>query len=126
MHKTNYPPDLLELLAACEGMEHSDQTLRGRQFVLFMDPRTPSELSHLHKKTLARFKLAMEKYSFVMQSKAGSPLPAHLRSASPARPKVVSPMQPALIQNQLLDPDIQDCLYFQRNKQYSEACDDVA
>ena len=89
-----------------------------------MDPRTPSDLSHLHKETLARFKLAMEKYSFVVQSKAGLPLPAHLRSASPARPKVVSPMQPVLIQNQLTDPDIQDCLYFQQNKTYPATCDE--
>jgi hypothetical protein len=124
-HETNYPPDLIELLAACEAMEHFDQVLRGRQFVLFMDQRTPSELSHLHKKTLARFKIAMEKYSFVVQSKAGSPLPAHLRSASPARPKVVSPMQPVLIQNQLTDPDILDCLYFQQYKRYPEACEET-
>jgi hypothetical protein len=29
-----------------------------------------------------------------------------------------------LIQNQLTDPDIQDCLYFQQEKQYSNACDE--
>jgi hypothetical protein len=41
----------------------------------------------------------MEKYSFIVQSKAGSPLPAHLKSASLARAKAVSPTLPALVQN---------------------------
>ena len=84
-HESRYPEALLEILAACDGMDHFDQYLRGRQFLLFMD-RKPSpdwsSLNHLHKKTLARLREAMAKYNFVIQDKASTVLPTHLRTTT--------------------------------------------
>ena len=65
-------------------MKTYDEYLRGRPFMLFLDERPEPELSHLHKKTLARFTALSLEYNFVIQSKTGSGMPLFLWS-SPAQ-----------------------------------------
>ena len=43
-----------------------------------MDERPEPELSHLHKKTLARFTALSLEYNFVIQNKTGSGMPLFL------------------------------------------------
>ena len=55
-NEKNYLPFLLEMASASFGMTNYDEHLQGRPFTLFLDERPQPELSHLHMKTLARFK----------------------------------------------------------------------
>jgi hypothetical protein len=121
-HESRYPPFLLEMAAANEGMEHFDQYLQGRPFVLFMDERPQTELSHLHKKTLARFTDNMDRYSFTIQSKSAAVLPPHLRVASPLKPGILSATSPLLKTGQSDDPDIQDWKHFRDTKTWPKHC----
>jgi hypothetical protein len=77
------------MAATNDGMEQFYQYLQGQSFVLFMDQRPTTELSHLNKKTLAPFADNMDKYSFTIQLKSHTVLPPHLRTASPAQVRVV-------------------------------------
>ena len=93
-HEANYPPFLLEMANAPFGMEAYDEYKRSQPFMLFMDERPQLELSHLHKKTLARFKAFSLEYNFVVQSKTGSGMPLFLRAASPTQVHALSPTSP--------------------------------
>ena len=106
-HELNYPPFLLEMANAVFGMETYDEYLRGRPFTLFMDERPQPELSHLHKKTLARFTALSLEYNFVIQNKTGSGMPLFLRAASPAQVNALSPTNPQVLRLQSEDPDLQ-------------------
>lgn len=106
-HEANCPPFLLEMANAVFGMEAYDEYLRGQPFTLFMDKQPQPELSHLHKKTLARFKAALMEYNFVIQSKTGSGMPLFLRAASPAQANALSPTNQQVLRLQSEDPNLQ-------------------
>ena len=69
--------------------------------------RPQPELSHLHKKTLARFTALSLEYHFVIQNKTGSGMPLFLRAASPAQVNALSPTNPQVLRLQSEDPDLQ-------------------
>ena len=75
-HEANYPPFLIDMANALYGMDAFDQYLRGQPFILYMDERPQPDLSHLHKKTYARFQAAALQYNFVIQNKIGSGVPS--------------------------------------------------
>ena len=106
-HEHNYLPFLLEMANAVFGMEAYDEYLRGCPFTLFLDERPQPELSHLHKKTLARFKALSLEYNFVIQNKTGSGMPLFLRAASPAQVHALSPTNLQVLRLQSEDPDLQ-------------------
>ena len=103
-HEHNYLPFLLEIANAVFGMEAYDEYLRGRPFTLFLDERPQPELSHLHKKTLARFKALSLEYNFVIQNKTGSGMPLFLQAASPAQVHALSSTNPQVLRLQSKDP----------------------
>ena len=121
-HESRYPPFLLEMAAAVEGMEQFDQYLQGRSFLLFMDQRPKTELSHLHKKTMARFADNMDRYSFTIQPKTASILPPFLRTASPVQPGVIAAQAPLLKTGQSDDPDLQSWRHFREHKTWPRHC----
>ena len=122
-HETRYPTFLLDMLAAKEGMTQFDQQLRGRHFLLFMDEHPEEELSHLHKKTLARFKAeGMDQYSFTIQKKTAEILPPCLRTASPMKINVISGHNPLVLQDQYQDQDVQVCLHFLKHQNWPLDC----
>ena len=103
-HEHNYPLFLLEMANVAFGMEAYDKYLRARPFTLFLDKRPQPELSHLHKKTLARFKALSLEYNFVIQNKTGSGMPLFLQAASPAQVHALSPTKPQVLRLQSKDP----------------------
>jgi hypothetical protein len=120
-HEQRYPHFLLEMLAALYGMEYFDEHLRGYTFHLLMDERPVEELSHLHKKTLARFRAAMENYQFLLQQKSSSNLPLELRTASAYTINTLGPRLHRLRDLQLQDQDLQDCLHFRQHQTWPES-----
>jgi hypothetical protein len=121
-HESRYPPFLLEMAAANEGMEQFHQYLHGRSFVLFMDQRPEAELSHLHQKTLARFADNMDKYSFAIQPKTHTILPPFLRTASPVQIGVMDAQNPTFARCQEQDPDLQDWRHFRSTGNWPSSC----
>ncbi|HEY7534112.1 MAG TPA: reverse transcriptase family protein, partial [Nitrospiraceae bacterium] len=117
-HERRYPHFLLEMLAALYGMEYFDEHLRGRIFNLLMDERPVEELSHLHKKTLARFKASMDNYQFLLQQKTSSRLPLELRTASTWCVNSLGPRLHRLRDLQQQDPDLLDCLHFRQHQSW--------
>ena len=101
-------------------MEAYDEYLRGRPFTLFLDERPQLELSHLHKKTLARFKALSLEYNFVIQSKTGSGMPLFFRAASPAQVHALSPTNPQVLRLQSEDPDLQLLYTFRTTRVWPE------
>ena len=79
-HEKNYTPFLLEMMAAVWAMEHFDNYLRGRRFVLFTDHRPLEKLATVHKKTLNRLQEAMMEYDFEIRYKSGKEMPADFLS----------------------------------------------
>ena len=77
-----------------------------------------SDLSHLHKKTYARFHAAALQYNFVIQNKTGSGVPLHLRTTSPTKINAMAPDNPKLLQTQEEDPDLQLIKRFRMTKQW--------
>ena len=75
--------------------------------ILYMDDRPQPELSHLHKKTYARFHAAVLQYNFVIQNKTGSGVPLHLRTTSPLKINAMASDNPKLLHAQEVDPDLQ-------------------
>jgi hypothetical protein len=117
-HEQRYPHFLLEMLAALHGMEYFDEHLRGYTFHLLMDERPIEELSHLHKKTLARFRTAMGNYKFLLLQKSSSSLPLELRTASNWAVNTLGPCLHCLHDLQQQDPDLQDCLHFRQHQSW--------
>ena len=97
-------------------MDAFDQYLRGQPFILYMDERPQPELSHLHKKTYARFQAAALQYNFVIQNKAGSGVPLYLRTTSPIKINVMGPSNPKLLQAQTEDLHLQLIKQFRISK----------
>ena len=59
-YEKNYPPFLLEMMAAVYGMETFDVYLRARRFYLYTDHKPLTRLSTVHTKTLNRLQLKMQ------------------------------------------------------------------
>ena len=70
-HEKNYGAYLLEMAAACWGIEHFHTYLYGRKFVLQTDHKPLEKLSTRHNKTLNNLQEKMIDYNFVMQYKKG-------------------------------------------------------
>jgi len=75
-HEKNYSPFLLEAAAAVWGMDHFDEYLKGKKFILYTDHKPLEKLGHLHSKTMNRFQTALLEHDFVIQYKKGSDMPA--------------------------------------------------
>ena len=75
-HEKNYSPYLVEMAAAVWGIEHYDNYLRGKRFILYTDHKPLEKLNHLHKKTLNRLQLTMLDYDFEIRYKKGIQMPA--------------------------------------------------
>ena len=83
-----------------------------------MDEQRQPDLSHLHKKTYARFQAAALQYNFVIQNKAGSGVPLHLRTTSPLKINAMGPSNPKLLQAQNEDPDLHLIKQFRISKHW--------
>ena len=70
-HEKNYTAYLLEMQAACFGIEHFDVYLRGRHFSLHTDHRPLEKLSTVHNRTLNRLQQKMLEYHFTIRYKPG-------------------------------------------------------
>ena len=69
--EANYGAYLLELQAACWGIEHFSTYLKGTRFTLRVDHKPLTTLSNVHKKTLNNLQLLMLTYDFVLEYRAG-------------------------------------------------------
>ena len=59
-HERNYPAFLLELASAVYGMDFFEHHLKGRSFFLYTDHKPLTNLSNIHKKTLATLRLKLQ------------------------------------------------------------------
>jgi hypothetical protein len=82
-HEKNYSPFLLEAAAAVWGMDHFNEYLKGKKFILYTDHKPLEKLGHLHSKTMNRFQTALLEHDFVIQYKKGSDMPADYLSRLP-------------------------------------------
>jgi len=57
-HKKNYSPFLLEAAATVWGMDHFNEYLKGKKFILYTDHKPLEKLGHFHSKTMNRFQTA--------------------------------------------------------------------
>ena len=70
-HEKNYTAFLLEMQAACFGINHFGVYLRGRHFYLYTDHRPLEKLSTVHTRTLNRLQQLMMEYNFTIKYKPG-------------------------------------------------------
>ncbi len=63
-HEKNYSPFLLEAAAAVWGMDHFNEYLKGKKFILYTDHKPLEKLGHLHSKTMNRFQTACQDFRF--------------------------------------------------------------
>jgi hypothetical protein len=75
-HEKNYSPFLLEAATAVWGMDNFNESLWGKQLILYTNHKLLEKLGHLHNKTLNRLQLALLGHDFVIQYKKGSNMPA--------------------------------------------------
>jgi Integrase zinc binding domain len=64
-------------------MDHFNEYLKGKQFILYTDHKTLEKLGHLHSKTINRFQMALFEHNFIIQYKKGSDMPADYLSRLP-------------------------------------------
>ena len=83
-HEKNYSPFLLEAATAVWGMDHFNEYLKGKKFILYTDHKPLEKLGHLHSKTMNRFQTALLEHDFIIQYKKGSDMPADYLSRLPA------------------------------------------
>ncbi len=83
-HEKNYSPFLLEAAALVWGMDHFNEYLKGKKFILYTDHKPLEKLGHLHSKTMNRFQTALLEHNFIIQYKKGSDMPADYLSRLPA------------------------------------------
>ena len=117
-HEANNPPFLIDMANALYGMDAFDQYLRGQPFILYMDEQPQPELSHLHKKTYARFHAAALQNNCVIQYKTGSGVPLHLRTTSLSKINAMASDNPKLLQAPEEDPDLHLIKKFRMTKQW--------
>ena len=70
-HEKNYSAYLLELTAACFGIQYFDVYLRGVKFSLYTDHRPLEKLGKVHTRTLNRLQQLMLDYNFTIHYKPG-------------------------------------------------------
>ncbi len=75
-HEKNYSSFLLEAAAAVWGMDHFNEYLKDKKFILYTDHKPFEKLGHLHSKTMNRFQTALLEHDFIIQYKKGSDMPA--------------------------------------------------
>jgi hypothetical protein len=68
-HEKNYSPFLLEAAAAIWGMDHFNEYLKGKKFILYTDHKPLEKLGHLHSKKMNRFQTALLEHDFIIQYK---------------------------------------------------------
>jgi hypothetical protein len=83
-HEKNYSPFLLKAAAAVWGMDHFNEYLKGKKFILYIDHKPLEKLGHLHSKTMNRFQTAFLEHDFIIQYKKGSDIPEDYLSRLPA------------------------------------------
>jgi hypothetical protein len=83
-HEKNYSPFLLEAAAAVFGMDHFNEYLKGKKFILYKDHMPLEKLGHLHSTTMNRFQTALLECDFTIQYKKWSDMPADYLSRLPA------------------------------------------
>ena len=99
----NYSAYLLELSAACWGIEHFSVYLKGSRFTLRVDHRPLTTLSAVHKKTLNNLQLLMLTYDFVLEYRPGKEMtlpdfcsrhpPQEAEEEAPSAPRPVSAIE---------------------------------
>jgi hypothetical protein len=122
-HEKNYSPFLLEAAAAVWGMDHFNEYLKGKKFILFTDHKPLEKLGHLHSKTMNRFQTALLEHDFVIQYKKGSDMPADYLSRLPASSDepisaAFDPFQTNLPELQREEPYILNIHHFHKNHQW--------
>jgi hypothetical protein len=70
-HANNYSPFLLEAAAAIWGMDHFNEYLKGKKFILYTDHKPLEKLGHIHSKTMNQFQTALLEHDFIIQYKKG-------------------------------------------------------
>ena len=70
-HEKNYGAFLLEMAAACFGIEHFDTYLLGRKFVLCVDHKPMEKLGLVQQKTLNRLQQLMLEHDFTLKYRKG-------------------------------------------------------
>jgi len=61
---------------SCLGVDIFNEYLRGKQFILFADPKPLEKLGHLHTKMLSRLQATLLEHDFIIQLKKGRTMPA--------------------------------------------------
>jgi hypothetical protein len=126
-HEKNYSPFLLEAAAAVWGMDHFNEYLKGKKFILYTDHKPLEKLGHLHSKTMNRFQMALLEHNFIIQYKNGSDMPADYLSRLPATTSSANqeniiaafdPFQTDLPDLQREEPYIQNILYYHKHHQW--------
>jgi hypothetical protein len=122
-HEKNYSPFLLEAAAAVWWMDHFNEYLKGKKFILYTDHKPLEKLGHLHSKTMNRFQTALLEHDFIIQYKKGSDMPADYLSRLPAmtsEPIIAAfdPFQTDLAELQREEPFAQNILYFGKCNQW--------
>jgi hypothetical protein len=64
-------------------MDHFNEYLKGKNFILYTDHKPLEKLGHLHSKTMNRFQKAQLEHDFIIQYKKGSDMPADYLSRLP-------------------------------------------
>jgi hypothetical protein len=122
-HEKKYSPFLLEAAAAVWGMDHFDEYLKGKKFILYTDHKPLEKLGHLHSKTMNRFQTALLEHNFIIQYKKGSDMPADYLSRLPANetdPVIAAfdPFQPGLGDLQQDEDVARNIRHYGRTKQW--------
>jgi hypothetical protein len=56
-------------------MDHFNEYLKGKKFILYTDHKPLEKLGHLHRKTMGRFQTALLEHDFIIQYKKGPDMP---------------------------------------------------
>jgi len=83
-HENKYLPFLLEAVAPVWGMDHFNEYLKGKKFILYTDHKPLEKLGHFHSKMMNRFQTASLGHNFIIQYKKGSDMPADYLPRLPA------------------------------------------
>jgi len=124
-HERNYSPFLLEAAAAVWRMNHFNEYLKGKKFILYTDHKPLEKLGHLHSKTMNRFQTVLLQHDFIIQYKKGSDMPADYLSRLPAttnKPIIAAfdPFKTDLAELQKEEPFTQNMLYFGKHNRWPD------
>jgi hypothetical protein len=82
-HEKNYTPYMIEMQAACWGMDTFHYHLKGKMFTLITDHKPLEALNKQHLKTMNNIMMKLQDYPFVIEYKKGSEMPADFFSRQP-------------------------------------------